>query len=74
MEDVLLYSVKEVATLLHTSPNFVYQLISKGFIPAIKIGSIKILKSSLEKFLIDNEGYDFTNLDNVEKITLNNEE
>ena len=32
----LIYTVKEVATLLHSSPNYIYQLIEKGFLPALK--------------------------------------
>lgn len=63
--DRLIYTVQEVASVLHSSPNYIYLLIEKGFLPAIKLGSIKILKSSLEKFLIDNEGQDFSNLDDV---------
>lgn len=58
----LIYTVPEVAKLLHSSPNYIYLLIEKGFLPAIKLGSIKVLKTSLEKFLIDNEGQDLSNL------------
>lgn len=58
----LIYTVPEVAKLLHSSPNYIYLLIEKGFLPAIKLGSLKILKSSLEKFLVDNEGKDLSNL------------
>lgn len=29
MENMLIYSVKEVAKILHTSPNYVYSLIEK---------------------------------------------
>ena len=35
MENMLIYSVKEVAKILHTSPNYVYSLIEKGYLPAI---------------------------------------
>ena len=58
----LIYTVKEVATLLHSSPNYIYQLIEKGFLPALKLGSVKILKSSLQNFLIDNEGFDLSDI------------
>ena len=61
----LIYTVQEVAALLHSSPNYIYTLIEKGFLPALKLGSIKILKSSLEKFLIDNEGQDLSDINNV---------
>ena len=70
MENMLIYSVKEVAKILHTSPNYVYSLIEKGYLPAIKLGSVKVLKSSLENFLIENEGKDFSNLSNVDNLDL----
>ena len=68
----LIYTVKEVATLLHSSPNYIYQLIEKGFLPALKLGSVKILKSSLQKFLIDNEGFDLSYINNVKKLSIQN--
>ena len=69
MNDSLVYTVKEASKMLHLSPNFIYQLIAKGYLPAIRLGSIKILRSSLEKFLEENEGKDFTDLDNIVKLT-----
>ena len=68
----LIYTVKEVATLLHSSPNYIYQLIEKGFLPALKLRSVKILKSSLQKFLIDNEGFDLSDINNVKKLSIQN--
>lgn len=50
MKEKLIYTVQEVAKLLHSSPNYIYELITRGYLPAIKFGSIKILKSSLEQF------------------------
>ena len=64
----LIYTVQEVAKILHSSPNYIYQLIYKGYLPAIKLGSMKVLKSSLEKFLIVNEGNDLSDLDNIKKL------
>ncbi len=66
----LIYTVQEVATLLHSSPNYIYSLIEKGFLPALKLGSIKVLKTSLEKFLIDNEGQDLSDINNVKELNL----
>lgn len=63
----IVYTVPEVAKLLHSSPNYIYSLIEKGKLPAIKLGSLKILKTSLEKFLNDNEGQDLSNI--VENIS-----
>lgn len=68
MEEKLIYTVQEVAKLLHSSPNYIYILINNGYLPAIKLGSIKILKSTLEKFLIENEGNDLSNINNIVKL------
>lgn len=46
-----LYTVKEVSQILHTNTSFVYKLINEGHLPALKLGSIKIRRVSLEKFL-----------------------
>lgn len=72
MSEVLIYTVQEVAKILHSSPNYIYSLIDKGYLPAIKLGSIKILKSTLEKFLIENEGKDLSNINDIKKISINN--
>ncbi len=64
----MLYTVAEVATLLKTNPNFVYNLIKSGRLSALKLGSIKIRKISLEKFLQENDGQDLSDLSNVKKL------
>ena len=66
----IIYTVQEVATLLHSSPNYIYALIEKGYLPALKLGSIKILKTSLQNFLINNEGQDLSDINNVRKLNL----
>lgn len=71
MSEQLIYTVQEVAKMLHSSPNYIYSLIDKGFLPAIKLGSIKILKSTLEKFLLENEGNDLSDINNIKKINAN---
>lgn len=71
MSEQLIYTVQEVAKMLHSSPNYIYSLIDKGFLPAIKLGSIKILKSTLEKFLLENEGNDLSDINNIKKINTN---
>ena len=70
MEDRLIYTVQEVASILHSSPNYIYDLIRKGFLPAIKLGSLKVLKSTLERFLIQNEGKDLSDLNNIRKVVI----
>ena len=69
MNDTVVYTVKEVAKLLHSSPNYIYDLINKGYLPAIKLGSVKVLKSSLERFLIQNEGKDLSDIDNIKSLS-----
>lgn len=69
MNDTVVYTVKEVAKLLHSSPNYIYDLINKGYLPAIKLGSVKILKTSLEKFLIQNEGKDLSDINNIKSLS-----
>ena len=69
MNNILIYTLKEVATILRSSPNYIYRLIEKGYLPAIKLGSIKVLKSSLEDFLSINEGNDLSDLNNVKKLS-----
>ena len=68
MEERLIYTVHEVANILHSSPNYIYELIRNGYLPAIKLGSMKVLKSSLEKFLIINEGKDLSDLNNIKSL------
>lgn len=70
MEDRLIYTVQEVASILHSSPNYIYELIRKGYLPAIKLGSLKVLKTTLERFLIQNEGKDLSDLNNIRKVVI----
>lgn len=70
MNETMIYTVKEVAKLLHCSPNYVYELIEKGYLPAIKLGSVKILKKSLDSFLLENEGNDLSDIKNIKKLNV----
>lgn len=70
MNETRIYTVKEVAKLLHCSPNYVYELIEKGYLPAIKLGSVKILKKSLDSFLLENEGNDLSDIENIRKLNV----
>lgn len=72
MNERLIYTVQEVAKMLHSSPNYIYSLIDKGYLPALKLGSIKILKTTLEKFLQENEGKDLSNINDIKKLEINN--
>lgn len=70
MDERLIYTVQEVASILHSSPNYIYELIRKGYLPAIKLWSLKVLKSTLERFLIQNEGKDLSDLNNIRKVVI----
>ena len=67
MEDVL-YTVSEVSKLIKTNTNYVYDLIKKGFLPALKLGSYKVRRAALLEFLEKYEGYDLTNPYEVKKL------
>lgn len=51
MSNEILYTVTEVAKLLKVNRTFVYELINRGELPAVKVGSLKIRKQTLEKYL-----------------------
>ena len=61
LDDKLVYTVKEVAGIIHTNTTYVYQLINAGLLPAMKLGSYKIIKEALMIFLQQSEGKDLTN-------------
>lgn len=51
----MLLTVKDVAKLLRVNTTYVYNLINSGELPALKIGSWKVRKESLEAWLIRTE-------------------
>jgi len=68
MEDML-YTVKEVAAILKTNVNYVYQLQRAGLLRFMKLGSLKCRKSTLEAFLAKYDGCDITDPFNVQRVT-----
>lgn len=68
MEDML-YTVKEVAAILKTNVNYVYQLQRAGLLRFMKLGSLKCRKSTLEEFLAKYDGCDITDPFNVQRVT-----
>lgn len=64
MEDVL-YTVLEVSKLIKCNTNYVYSLINNGLLPALKLGSMKVRRSTLLEFLEKYEGKDLTNPNNI---------
>ena len=69
---VLIYTVKEVSKLLHTSPSYIYDLIKAGVLPALKLGSYKIRQDSLISFLENFEGKDLSNPYEIVDLPFNN--
>lgn len=61
----ILYTVSEAAKILKIGKNLMYELVKARIIPVLKLGSYKIRKSSLERFVEEYEGYDFSNLSNI---------
>ena len=61
----LLYTVKEVAELIHCNPSHTYKLIRKGLLPALKLGQLKVRHVALVDFLEKYEGKDLSDLDNI---------
>lgn len=61
MNDSILYTVKEVATLLKTNIDYVHKLRKSGLLPFLKLGQYKVRKEALIQFLSRYEGKDLTN-------------
>lgn len=57
----ILYTVSEVAKLLHTNKSYVYKLINANKLPALKLVSKKVRAEALDTFLRKYEGMDLTN-------------
>lgn len=64
-----LYSVKEASVVLRTNPSFVYKLIHKNLLPAMKLGQYKIRETALEDFIASCEGKDLSDLDNIRTLS-----
>ena len=52
----MVYTISEVATLLKVNRNFVYTLISNGYLRSIKLGCRKVTRTSLLEFLNKYDG------------------
>lgn len=65
IENDCLYSVIEAAKILKISKDRAYKLINTGVLPALKIGTTKVRRSTLEHFLQKYEGYDLTDPEHI---------
>lgn len=68
MEPVL-YTVTEAAELLKVNRNSVYDLLKNNVIRGLKLGSLKITRTELIKFLEENNGKDLSNLEDIRDLT-----
>ena len=46
-----IYTITEASKVLRTNRNFVYDEIRRGHLPALKLGSMKIRGTDLEKYI-----------------------
>lgn len=67
MQD-LIYTVGEVAEILKTNKNTVYDLIRNGYLKALKLGRLKITKFELLRFLKEYNGKDLSDLNDVKEL------
>jgi excisionase family DNA binding protein len=65
----MLYTVKEVAAILKVNKNAVYDLIRKGHLKALKLGSLKVTYFELVRFLKEYNGKDMSDLDNIRDLS-----
>ena len=64
----LLYTMKEVATILHVNVGKANQLRRAGLIRCLKLGAWQVRREELIRFLKDSEGKDLTDPFNVKDI------
>lgn len=67
MEDYLM-SVTDVVKRLKTDKATVYELIKRGLLKALKLRSLKISNSEVNRFLRVYQGMDLSDLDNIKEI------
>lgn len=70
VNDKILYTVKETAGTLGVNVHVIYNLIKKGLLPALKLGSMKVRKESIEAFVKKYEGMDLSDLDNITELKI----
>lgn len=54
----MLLTVKEVSEILKVNTNYVYNLMNSGLLPYMKLGSRKVRRETLERFLAEMDGKD----------------
>lgn len=66
--EVLLYTVKEVAEKLKTNVDYVHKLRKAGLLPFLKLGQYKVRHEALCEFLKSCEGKDLTDPFDVKEL------
>lgn len=69
--DNKLLTVSDVSNILKINTDSVYSLIKTGHLKALKLRSLKVTSSELERFIKWAEGKDFTDLNNVKELEFN---
>lgn len=69
----ILYTVKEVASLLKTNIDYVHKLRKSGVLPFLKLGQYKVRKQALFDFLSRYEGKDLTDPFCIKELDYNGE-
>lgn len=70
-DEKLLYNVRETAAVLGVNVHLVYELINRKLLPAFRLGSLKVRKSTLIDFVERYEGMDLSDLDNIKELQQN---
>ena len=68
----LLYSVKELKSVLGIGEANIYQIIHAGLLPYLNLGGMKVRKVAVEEFVAKYEGYDLSDINNIKPITTSN--
>lgn len=68
LNQIMCYTISEVAKLLKCNSAYIYSLIKAGLLPAIKLGSMKVRRTALLEFLEKFEGKDLTDPFNIKPL------
>lgn len=63
-----LFTVAEVSEILKINKNAVYELINHNLLTGLKLGSMKVTKAELLRFLKTYNGKDLSDLNNVKDL------
>lgn len=70
-KNVELFTIAEVSKKLKVNKNTVYNLIKARHLSALKLGSLKVTSTELERFINSSLGKDFSDLNNVTDLKFN---